>query len=101
MQSARLASRGIRPLNMFMKNETKQQSPTEAGGYIAGVGLSGARSAFRGKHISAAIIVFAAAVLIVGGSHIAHSDTKLFVQAVGCIVGAVGLGGWLISDSDR
>jgi len=84
-----------------MKNETPQQSPTEAAGYIAGVGLSATRSALRGKHISAAIIVLAAAVLIVGGSYIAHSDTKLFVQVVGCIVGAVGLGGWFISVTER
>ena len=55
----------------------------------------------RGKHISAAIIVLAAAVLIVGGSYIAHSDTKPFVQVVGCIVGAVGLGGWFISVVER
>jgi hypothetical protein len=84
-----------------MKNQTQPQSPTEAAGYIGGVGLGATRSALRGKHISAAIIVLAAAVLIVGGSYLAHSDTKLFVQVVGCIVGAVGLAGWFISVTER
>ena len=47
------------------------------------------------KYLSAAIIVLAGASLLLGGSFIAHSDTKLFVQAVGCGVGAVGLWGWI------
>jgi len=51
----------------------------------------------RGKHISASIIVLAAAILIVGGSYLRHVDTKLFVQIVGCIVLVVGLGGWFVS----
>jgi len=46
------------------------------------------------KSISASIIVVAGTVLILGGSYIPHSDTKLFVQIVGCVVGAVGLWGW-------
>ena len=49
------------------------------------------------KPISASIIVLAAAILLVGGSHIQHSDTKLFVQVVGCAVGLIGLGGWFVS----
>ena len=53
------------------------------------------------KSISASSIVLAAAVLIVGGSYIQHSDTKLFVQVVGCVVGAVGLGGWFVSIRER
>lgn len=53
------------------------------------------------KAISASIIVLAAAILIVGGSHIQHSDTKAFVQVVGCIVGVIGLGGWLITVRDK
>lgn len=56
------------------------------------------------KSISAAIIVLAAALLLAGGGLIAHDDTALFVQAVGCLVGIVGLGGWLMtmrSESDR
>lgn len=48
------------------------------------------------KSISASIIVLTAGILILGGSHIQHSDTKLFVQIVGCIVGVIGLGGWLV-----
>ena len=49
------------------------------------------------KALSASIIVLAAAVLITGGSHIQHGDTKLFVQAVGCLVGIMGLGGWFVA----
>jgi hypothetical protein len=60
-----------------------------------------AHSKLRGKHVSASIIVVAAAILIVGGSFIRHDDTKLFVQVVGCIVGAIGLGGWFISVRER
>ncbi len=49
------------------------------------------------KSISASIIVLAATILLVGGSHIQHSDTKLFVQGVGCGVGLIGLWGWFVS----
>ena len=52
------------------------------------------------KAISASIIVLAAAILLVGGSHIQHSDTKVFVQLVGCGVGLIGLGGWFVSIRD-
>jgi len=52
------------------------------------------------KAISASIVVLAAAILLVGGSFIQHSDTKLFVQVVGCAVGLLGLGGWLVSLRD-
>jgi hypothetical protein len=47
------------------------------------------------KAISASIIVLAASVLILGGSNIQHSDTKLFVQVAGCVFGLIGLGGWI------
>ena len=53
------------------------------------------------KAISASIIVLAAAILLVGGSHIQHSDTKLFVQVVGCGVGLIGLWGWFTSMKDK
>ena len=53
------------------------------------------------KAISASIVVLAAAILIVGGSHIQHSDTKLFVQIVGCVVGLIGLGVWFFSLRDK
>ena len=53
------------------------------------------------KAISASIVVLAAAILIVGGSHIQHSDTKLFVQIVGCAVGLIGLGDWYVSLRDK
>jgi|GEM_PF-1400620 len=46
------------------------------------------------KFISAAIIVLAGTVLLLGGSFIGHSDTKLFVQTAGCGVGIIGIIGW-------
>jgi hypothetical protein len=84
-----------------MENVQTKQTETEAAGYVAGVGIGVARAAFRGKHISAAIIVLAGAILILGGSFIRHDDTKLFVQVVGCIFGAVGLIGWFLSSSTK
>ncbi len=53
------------------------------------------------KSISASIIVLAAAILIVGGSYIQHSDTKLFVQIEGCGVGLLGLFGWWTTLKDK
>jgi hypothetical protein len=49
------------------------------------------------KSVSASIIVLAAAILLAGGAHIQHGDTKLFIQVVGCVIGLMGLGGWLLS----
>lgn len=46
------------------------------------------------KLLSSSIIVFAGAILILGGAHIQHDDTQLFVMAVGCAVGSLGLWGW-------
>ncbi len=46
------------------------------------------------KLISASIIVLAATVLIVGGAHVQHNDTQLFVMIAGCGVGLIGLWGW-------
>jgi hypothetical protein len=82
-----------------MENIEQKQTPTEAAGYAAGVGIGAFRASCRGKHISAAIIVLAGAVLLIGGSFIPHADTKLFVQVVGCIVGAIGLVGWISSST--
>jgi hypothetical protein len=84
-----------------MENIQNKQTATEATGYVAGIGMSAARAAFRGKHFSAAIIVLAGAILLLGGSYIRHDDTKLFVQVVGCLFGAVGLTGWFLSSSSR
>ena len=84
-----------------MENIQDNQTPPEAAGYVTGVGIGAARAAFRGKHISAAIIVLAGAILILGGSFIRHGDTKLFVQVVGTLFGAVGLVGWLFSSSKK
>jgi hypothetical protein len=53
------------------------------------------------KAISASIVVLAAAILITGGSLIAHADSKLFVQSVGCIIGLMGLGGWFVSFREK
>lgn len=83
-----------------MENTQTKQTPTEAVGYTAGVGIGTLRVAFRGKHVSAAIIVLAGAILLLGGSWlIRHDDTKLFVQFVGCVIGAVGLVGWIFSST--
>jgi len=84
-----------------MPEEQKQQSTLEAAGYIAGVGLGATRSAFRGKPISASIIVLAGAILLVGGSHLQHGDSSLFVQVIGCVVTLFGLGGWIFSLKER
>ena len=84
-----------------MENIQTKQTGTEAAGYVAGVGIGAARAALRGKHISAALIVLAGAILLLGGSFIRHDDTKLFVQVVGCIFAAVGLVGWFLSSSAK
>ncbi|MEP4079655.1 hypothetical protein [Haloferula sp.] len=49
------------------------------------------------KAISASIIVLAAAILITGGSHIQHTETRIFAQIIGCGVGVIGLGGWILT----
>ena len=46
------------------------------------------------KALSASIVILAAAVLITGGSHISHGDTRFFVQIVGCGIGMAGLVVW-------
>ena len=82
-----------------MENIEHKQTGTEAAGHIAGIGVGAFRASCRGKHISAAIIVLAGAVLLLGGSFIRHGDTQLFVQGVGCVVGALGLVGWIFSST--
>lgn len=49
------------------------------------------------RSLSAAIVVAVAAALLVVGAFVTHDDTALFIQIVGCIVGVVGLGGWLVT----
>lgn len=49
------------------------------------------------KSISASIIVLAATILLLAGALIQHSDTALFLQAVGCFVGAIAIGGWIVT----
>jgi hypothetical protein len=70
-------------------------------GFNAIIIAAGAQSRYNMKAISASIIVFAAAVLLLGGSYIQHSDTKLFVQIVGCIIGLTGLGAWVSTLRDK
>ena len=53
------------------------------------------------KSISAAIIVLAGAILIAGGSHVSHSDTRLFVQIAGCVTGLTGFCYWLASIREK
>ncbi|MDB6153551.1 MAG: hypothetical protein JWL90_2004 [Chthoniobacteraceae bacterium] len=53
------------------------------------------------KLLSSSIIVLSGAILITGGSFIQHSDTKLFVQIVGCVIGLVGLVGWFASFKEK
>ena len=84
-----------------MKHDDKDRSATESLGYIAGAGFGMTRSMMRGKALSTSIIVLAAAILILGGSFIQHSDTKLFVQVVGCIFAVIGRGGWFVSLQEK
>ena len=49
------------------------------------------------KSLSAAIVILASVLLLLGGSYHHHDDSGLFLQFVACIVGLVGLGGWLVS----
>ena len=53
------------------------------------------------KAISASIVILAAAVLIAGGSHISHNDTKVFVQVVGCGLGLAGLAAWFAGFKEK
>jgi hypothetical protein len=84
-----------------MQDTETKPSATEAAGYVAGVGVGMTRSALGGKPISSSIIVLAAAVLIAGGGHIQHADTRLFVMVVGCGVGLLGLLGWVVSSREK
>ena len=84
-----------------MKQAETQKTTAETAGYVAGFGLGMFRQAMRGKHISASIIVLAASMLILGGSYIRHDDTRMFVQAVGCVVLMIGLGGWFLSVTEK
>lgn len=53
------------------------------------------------RAISASIVILASAILITGGSLIQHSDTRLFVQIVGCVIGLIGLGAWFVSFKEK
>lgn len=78
---------------------TQERTPTEAAGFAAGVGVGTFRVVFRGKHMSAAIVVLAGAILLLGGSFIRHGQTQAFLQVVGCVIGAVGFIGWIFGSS--
>ena len=99
LSNSQVAHHAVSPLHRLMENIDPTQSAMEAAGQIAGLGFGAFRAACRGKHMSAAIIVLAGAILLLGGSFIEHSDTKLFVQVMGVIFGAVGLLGWLFSSA--
>ncbi len=53
------------------------------------------------KSITSSIVILSAAILILGGAHIQHSDSALFVQVVGCVIGLAGFGGWFVSLRDK
>jgi hypothetical protein len=53
------------------------------------------------KSISASIVILAAAVLLAGGSHVAHGQTRVFVQLVGCAAGLLGFGVWFVALQDK
>lgn len=46
------------------------------------------------KALSASIVVMAAAILLVGGAQIAHSQTRSFVMLAGGVVGLLGMAAW-------
>jgi hypothetical protein len=83
-----------------MHETTAREATSESAAYAAGMGASALRVMFRGKHWSAAVIVLTGAILLLGGSFIGHNDTSFFVQAAGCVVGTVGLVGWIFSSND-
>lgn len=49
------------------------------------------------KSLSASIVLLSGAVILTGGSFVAHDQTQGFLQLVGAAVGVVGLGGWFVS----
>jgi Na+/melibiose symporter-like transporter len=49
------------------------------------------------KCLAASVVILAGAILLTGGSFVQHSDTKLFVQAVGCVVGIIGFAAWFFT----
>ena len=53
------------------------------------------------KFIGASIMTLAGAILIDGGAHVPHQDTRFFVMVVGCIVGLTGLGGWFAAVKEK
>ena len=75
-------------------------SRTESAGYVAAVSAGLLQRLFRGKHMSAAIIVMAGAILLLGGSLIRHDDTQLFLQAFGFILAVFGFMGWIFGSPE-
>jgi len=55
----------------------------------------------RMKSLSASIIVFTGAILILRGAHISHGGSAFFVQAVGFVLGLIGLGGWVVTLKEK
>ena len=70
---------------------------THSAAYAAGLSVGTLQAVFRGKHLSAALIVLIGATLLLGGACLTRGETALFMQSVGCVVGGVGLIGWIFS----
>jgi hypothetical protein len=83
-----------------MDNTEHTQTPTEATGQVAGFGFGAFKAACRGKHVSAAIIVLAGSILLLGGASIVCRDPD-FVRGVGMILMVIGLSAWFLSSSTQ
>jgi hypothetical protein len=53
------------------------------------------------KAISSSIIVLAAAMLIIAGLFSRDGNAQAFSVVVGCILGVIGLAGWILSMGDK
>ncbi len=90
-----LRSNRSAPLRDLTLMENASNTPSAA--YAVGLSVGTLQAVFRGKHISAAIIVLIGAILLLGGACLTRGETGLFIQIVGCIVCGVGLTGWIFS----
>lgn len=52
------------------------------------------------RSIAASIIVFGSCVVFAAAGFVRHSDTNLFLNAVGMIVGVIGLIGWFTASKN-
>ena len=49
------------------------------------------------KCISASIVLLSGAIILTGGSFVAHNQTQGFLQFVGGAIGLVGLAAWFMA----